>query len=336
MKITNSTINYAQNANLDKFKKPSSKNQSFGHKLPNYDDVLKTVGKPLGKGLAGLAEKSGFQKAVGKFSKCSNSYKHLLTLESFIITGFYMFNTSRNKKMEKNQKFPLMLNDFLVTAFATAVGYAVDGKINKTVSDVTDCFKESVKNKTIMETGILSAVPKDKLKAAAGSIKKDGLKKGIDGLIENISSVVDESTAKAVRKGLTDNAVSGASDAVTKSLKNIDKAARGLSAAKSLVIFGFIYRYLGPVLMTPIANKLSSKIQHRKKANAEGAQPAAAQPTTTQVTAQNAKQQEEKPQTVAQQAPQQAQPAQNTKPEVHKEHDDDHDHDDHKKDKKDD
>ena len=29
---------------------------------------------------------------------------------------------------------------------------------------------------------------------------------------------------------------------------------------KTIVIFGLIYRYIGPVLVTPLANKISSKL----------------------------------------------------------------------------
>lgn len=46
--------------------------------------------------------------------------------------------------------------------------------------------------------------------------------------------------------------------------KNVDKSVientkTGINKIKTLVIFGMIYRYFGPVLVTPLANKISSK-----------------------------------------------------------------------------
>ena len=48
-----------------------------------------------------------------------------------------------------------------------------------------------------------------------------------------------------------------------------DKVIPGINKIKTLVIFGIIYRYLGPVVVTPIANKLSSKFFSNKKENLE-------------------------------------------------------------------
>ena len=39
----------------------------------------------------------------------------------------------------------------------------------------------------------------------------------------------------------------------------------GIKAAKSLVIFGLIYRYISPVLVTPVANKLGRKIEEMEQ-----------------------------------------------------------------------
>ena len=44
-----------------------------------------------------------------------------------------------------------------------------------------------------------------------------------------------------------------------------DKILPGINKIKTVIVFGIIYRYLGPVLVTPLANKLSSKFFDKKK-----------------------------------------------------------------------
>ena len=43
-----------------------------------------------------------------------------------------------------------------------------------------------------------------------------------------------------------------------------NKTMVGINKIKTLVIFGIIYRYLSPVVMTPIANKISAKFFDKK------------------------------------------------------------------------
>lgn len=51
--------------------------------------------------------------------------------------------------------------------------------------------------------------------------------------------------------------------------------ARGLDLTKKLAITGLLYRYVGPVLVTPVANKLSTKIMQAKTQKADKANLAA-------------------------------------------------------------
>ncbi len=52
----------------------------------------------------------------------------------------------------------------------------------------------------------------------------------------------------------------------TEGEKNISTLMTGLKVAKSLLVFGLIYRFVSPVLVTPIANKVSKHIEDKKKA----------------------------------------------------------------------
>ncbi len=51
-----------------------------------------------------------------------------------------------------------------------------------------------------------------------------------------------------------------------KAAQNLDNKMIGIRLLGPIVIFTTIYRYVGPVIVTPIANWLSEKIQPHKKA----------------------------------------------------------------------
>ena len=57
-----------------------------------------------------------------------------------------------------------------------------------------------------------------------------------------------------------------------KGAAKLSEYAGGVKAAASMMIFGTVYRYLSPVLVTPIANKLGNMLQERKAAKAQETQ----------------------------------------------------------------
>ena len=77
----------------------------------------------------------------------------------------------------------------------------------------------------------------------------------------------------------------GAIDAAIKlPLKHANGIANGISKLKSVLVFGFIYRYFSPVFITPIANRVSeffeSKDTKQKKINTSNRQPKITMPLT--------------------------------------------------------
>lgn len=48
-------------------------------------------------------------------------------------------------------------------------------------------------------------------------------------------------------------------------IENIGKISGGLKTLQSIVIFGLIYRFISPVFITPLANKISTSIQNKSK-----------------------------------------------------------------------
>ncbi len=192
MKINAVTQNYnfKNNANLSNNKKHS--NPSFSGAAP----------KPLVNGLSTFYEKvassKGFQGFIKKFSNSDRTFTHIMVAESVLLSGFYMLNTLSNKKIEKEQKPQMLINDTLTLGVSAAGAYLLDDKVSKAVKTITDKFMDKHK--------------------------------------DFYSSAENASTFRA-----------------------------GMSKLKTIVIFGMIYRYLGPVLITPLANKLSSKFFNNPK-----------------------------------------------------------------------
>ncbi len=51
---------------------------------------------------------------------------------------------------------------------------------------------------------------------------------------------------------------------VTENQKSLSQLMTGLKTAKSLMVFGLIYRFISPVIATPIANSMSERIEKKK------------------------------------------------------------------------
>ena len=115
-----------------------------------YDKFIGFVAKGVGK----LADAEWMQKATKWCVKNDVNYTaHLAALCANILNGFYMYNVSRSKKIEEEQKGPLMLNMFIGTLFSTAGGYLIDGIITKKLKPIEDAIDiaKSVKEFYIVE-----------------------------------------------------------------------------------------------------------------------------------------------------------------------------------------
>ena len=221
-----------------------------------------------------------------------------MVAESCFLSGFYMINTLRNKKIKKEQKPQMLINDALTLGVSTAGAYLLDDKVTKVVDNLSNSYftknqdfyinkaKESAKN-IAQKTGIL-----DDIYNAAKEASDDGIGSVTKKIGEQLSGIVakgDKTKAfqisadklKEVQEGVS-NAIKankgnmeGAKKAATGLIDDVydklagkveaDKIIPGINKIKTLVIFGIIYRYLGPVVVTPIANKLSSKFFSNKK-----------------------------------------------------------------------
>ena len=84
---------------------------------------------------------------------------------------------------------------------------------------------------------------------------------------ESVKSIIENGIAKSLKKAdIISNVEQATKGLYTKIAANgsVDVLSKGIGKLKTLIVFGLIYRYLGPVLVTPLANKISAKFFDKK------------------------------------------------------------------------
>lgn len=281
--------NYTNTANKNK-RSLSEKNTTPAFKGAINEPVVKGLTKLYTK----VAGTQTFKKMASKLAKSDNSFTHLMVAESALLSGFYMFNTLKNKKIDKEQKPQMLINDTLVWGVSTAGAYLVDGKISNWVAKKAgeytvkhDAFYTQLgqKAKEASQSELFTKVAQ----AVDGGTEKlaEGLENVSKTLTSQLRDKVKPDTLTAVQESVREtitSGISGSKDDVINSVKDkvddvynviaekakateIDKLKTGFNKLRVLVIVGLIYRFLGPVVITPIANKLSKKIIAKKNDN---------------------------------------------------------------------
>lgn len=100
----------------------------------------------MAKGFANLTKKDGMIKFLDKIAE-KDVISTLSATTGVLISGFYIYNTAKSKKIEKEQKKPLMINMALVTAMSTVAGLFIDKAARKKIDDFTEFFVERNKGK---------------------------------------------------------------------------------------------------------------------------------------------------------------------------------------------
>ena len=165
----------------------------FANMIKSVDDKVSDF---IAKGIVKIIDKKFVQKIVEKAKKIKKLTACLLTLTSFVLSGFYIKRTLDNEKLEERKRKTLAINQAGVTILSAIGAFAIEGAVSNKVKEVTNKF-------------------------AAVNFKN------------------------------TDP-------------KLLSKYKAGFSAAKSIIIFGTIYRFISPVLVTPIANKIGNKVNAKK------------------------------------------------------------------------
>lgn len=175
-------------------------------------------------------------------------------LESFLITGYWVQNTLRSKRIDPDQKLGLNVHTVLVTVVSSICAFAIDtlldplitmGK-NKYTQKLTETAKEALESKNIEET--VSQGCKDLL------CGKNASKKIIEVLKDNSKKFFD-ANGKLIQDSELDSAIKTLTGTYGKMLTKF----------KSLTVFTLVVRFLVPVLMVPYSGKLKKHIQKKQQ-----------------------------------------------------------------------
>ncbi len=161
---------------------------------PSFKGAGAVVTEGIAKGVGKIADKKGFRSFVEWLGKKEQWFPHLIAAESLLLSGFYMQQTASSKKIEKDQKPAMIINQGITALACTAGAYLIDGKVNK----MLDKFK---------------------------------------GVYKRVNPQMEQEL--------------------------LDKRLGAIRLLGPLVIFTTIYRFVGPVILTPVANYISEKIQKK-------------------------------------------------------------------------
>lgn len=196
---------------------------------------------------------------ASKFKDSNNLFQHCLTVGSVITSGLYMEKTLTNDKLDKDRKKTLAVNQGLTFIVSTIGAYSLDKYVKGWWSKLTEKFAGHLLNDNKFVENFhdynnkIKESNKQLLEAAKGKSEKPLLKKTM--ALEDY--VKSHPTYKAL------NEADG---------KALISKIKGMGVLRTMIVFGFVYRYFVPVVVTKPANILCEKYLAHKKAKTENKQ----------------------------------------------------------------
>lgn len=195
-----------------------------------YDKLSTWVGKYFS---SHFIDSKPMRWLADKLKGSKNLYQHCLTFGSVITSGMYMYKTVTNDKMDKDRRNTLAVNQGLTFIISTAMAYSLDNFLNKWWNKVSAKFAGSQIGDTNFYKNYLEMTKK------APKDVKEALKE------------------RPLYKSLSD-----------KERQILKNRLEGMKALKTMIIFGLIYRYFVPVVVTKPANYICEKYLAKKKQQA--------------------------------------------------------------------
>lgn len=235
---------------------------SFGsvpYDIPSKSGLLKPFGRAYDKFTTGISDKYTDWVYTSKTAKKLANIKFdkidpvnvMQILGSTVISGMYILKTMQNKNLEDDKKPILALNQFLTFAVSTILGLTIDKGLDKWWEKRTIKYLEK-------RTGLNNIAENIENDYQAKLQKKaDELGKAVDKLTKKDKKHINRQSALGYlekHEELYD--------------RTLRKKVMGMGVLKKLVIFSTIYRYISPVLVTPLANKLGESMLAHKRAKA--------------------------------------------------------------------
>ncbi len=215
-----------------------------------YDAMCNWVGKNICRPVFDNSVIDGIgDKIKGK----DNAIKFFLIGGSAITSGVYMQQTLTNKKMDKDRKKTLTVNQFLTFLVSTFGALVIDSHLKKWWNDKKEqYFDLNLPNAEDIRNSMAQKNEKIKLRnQGLTDIDKEPL--------YNLSTYLE----KYGKKHFID----------VKDYEKFMTKLEGFAALRSIIVFALVYRFIVPVAVTKPANILCEKyLAHKKNKDAEKAQ----------------------------------------------------------------
>lgn len=247
---------------------------------------------------AKIVDSAPMNAIAEKLKNSDNLFQHCLTLGSLITSGLYMEKTLTNDKLDKDRKQTLAVNQGLTFLVSTAGAYSLDKYlknwwenttskyigtqindenfaknfkgINQGIDEINKKLKQNPNgdvNKFAEEVKEALKMPKKGEKGYAGYT--EFLEHAVKGAIEDADDCV-KSVEKLKLDKYTDKLVKNGKIAELSS--ELKGKIKGMGLLRTMLVFGFVYRYFVPVVVTKPANLLCEKYLSHKKAKNEAKQ----------------------------------------------------------------
>ena len=223
-----------------------------------------------------------------KLKNSNNLFQHCLTIGSMITSGLYVQKTLTNDKLDKDRKNTLAVNQGLTFLVSTAGAYSLDKYLKIWWDDVTAKYvglqlqdknfekdykdikaainkvNKGLKNDVKADVNKLAETAKSELKLSetASTLFDRNIKKAVQNSDGPVKSIPKFPLDKFIDRLVKDKKIPELS-------KELSSRIKGMGLLRSMLVFGFVYRYFVPVVVTKPANLLCEKYLAHKKSKSE-------------------------------------------------------------------
>lgn len=248
---------YSYNANQNKQTKrnnlPLYSQPSFKgiEDLPAKSNLLNPFKRVFNSITTWIADKYTANLYTSKLAKFLSNHTekldsvvdHMQVMGSIIISGMYMTQTLRNKQLDEDRRRTLAVNQGLTFLLSTIGSYTIDRSLDTWWENITAKYAQG-------QTGDNQLI--DKIKRMNDEIIKNA---------EHTHNTTWKNIPKKQRPKLVTTL-----KYVEDNMPNtgLESKLRGMGVLKKLIVFGTVYRFLAPVVVTPFATMIGNKLANHK------------------------------------------------------------------------
>ena len=114
--------------------------ETFNNQTPSFKG---SITHNIAKGIGGILNNETVQSTVKKYAhNDKNIARNISMATDVLLTGAFVYNTQKNKKIEEKRKKPLIYNNLISTGISLVGGYSIDKMIQKSTKKFIGKFSE--------------------------------------------------------------------------------------------------------------------------------------------------------------------------------------------------